>query len=61
MSTFHRLISAIVDASKMCTGDGGTRAQEQNGAATSSGVNVLLIEDEIYASLLEAGTKPAGQ
>lgn len=32
--------------SRMCTGDGGTRAQEQDGAAASGGVDVLLIEDE---------------
>ena len=31
----------------MCTGDGGTRAQEQDGAAASGGVDVLLIEDEV--------------
>ena len=32
--------------SRMCTGDGGTRAQEQDGAAASGGVDVLLVEDE---------------
>lgn len=31
--------------SRMCTGDGGTRAQEQDGAA-GGGVDVLLVEDE---------------
>ena len=31
----------------MCTGDGGTRAQEQDGAAASGGVDVLLVEDEV--------------
>ena len=30
---------------RMCTGDGGTRAQEQNGAS-AGGVDVLLVEDE---------------
>lgn len=32
--------------SRMCTGDGGTRAQEWDVAAASGGVDVLLIEDE---------------